>query len=81
MDKHYSQGSHGNPVIVVFAVFTVIGIKYGYVSNPDWYILAYFSLPMLLVSFIVFRKRPSVERTKRNLRQQAARRGSIIGII
>jgi hypothetical protein len=73
MDKHPTV-SCGNPVAVLFAVLTVAGIKYGYVSSPDWHILAYISAPMFFISLIIFRKKPAQTNTK-PVRLHARKRG------
>lgn len=69
--------SHGNPVAVLFAVLTVIGIKYGYVSDPGWYVLAYFSAPMFCIALILFRRK-SVAKVKPAQRRFSGRRGRYV---
>jgi uncharacterized membrane protein YhdT len=57
MRQHQRPIPMGNPVIVLFVILTIIGMKYGFASNPQWYTLAYISLPLLIISAIVYRKK------------------------
>jgi uncharacterized membrane protein YhdT len=47
----------GNPVIVLFTILVIVGMKYGFASDPQWYTLAYISLPLLIFSLIVYRRK------------------------
>jgi uncharacterized membrane protein YhdT len=57
MRQHQRPIPMGNPAIVLFVILTIIGMKYGFASDPKWYTLAYISLPLLIFSVIIYRKK------------------------
>ena len=57
MRQHQRPIPMGNPVIVLFVILVIIGMKYGFASDPQWYTLAYISLPLLIISVIFYRKK------------------------
>jgi uncharacterized membrane protein YhdT len=51
--------SFGNPVLVLSVFLTAVAMKYGFTSDPQWYKLAYISIPLMICSIVIPRLKPS----------------------
>jgi uncharacterized membrane protein YhdT len=57
MQGNQKRISAGGMIVLMLVTANVVILEQGYVSDPAWYKLAYFSFPLLLISlFFNYRK-------------------------
>lgn len=57
MQRSQQQASAGGLVMLLIVFLNTIILEQGLTSNPGWYKLAYVTIPLLLLSVIVFYKK------------------------
>lgn len=59
MQRNQKQVSASGIFIVYLVLLNVVVMKQGFVAHSDWYTLLFVTLPLLLVSIITFKQKPS----------------------
>ncbi len=57
MQRNQNKVSAGGVIVLLFVLLNAIVLEQGFVSHPKWYKLAYVTLPLLLISIIMFRRK------------------------
>ena len=57
MQRNQSTVSAGGMIVLVLCLLNVIVLEQAFVSSAQWYKLAWITLPLLLLSVILYRRR------------------------
>jgi hypothetical protein len=57
MQGNQKKISSGGVFVFLFLLLNAIVLERGLVSHPNWYKLAYVSIPLLLISIVSFRRK------------------------
>ena len=68
MHRNPEKISAGRPTVLLLLLLNAIILEEGYVAHEKWYWLLYITIPLLLVSILLFYRRPSRLPVKSNFR-------------
>lgn len=57
MQQNQKTVSAGGPLVLCAILLNAVVMKQGFVSHPGWYALSVLTLPFLLVSVILYKRR------------------------